>query len=386
MFKRIIVTLITMCLLISLTACGNIKSSRSKNSSDDDDSTNDFLDNNKENENNNIKHTGKKLEGTIAAASVFSEGLAFVKITGNKDTTYCITKEGYIVFVLDSSYNISNVELYFANLKFVNGLAPINNGLCDTTGKVTYPEDVGATRFYDIALEGKYILAEKITSTYNSAKKEFGIMDLSFNWVVEPTEALYNAFSFSESTYYHKDYLFCGDNKCYLNLKTGEIVYEPPFSTPSSEWSIYTDHTYRDENKNIVLDLSQHETIYKLGEFKNGKAGILFYNKESRTYYFTLIDEKGKFAFEPVSFEAATGLREICYDGKDTIFITTGSLGGDAAMCYNTNGELIGSMSTDTLKSMSYRFMFSDGVVRLIGGYNFSYETYYYNPDFTPLF
>lgn len=252
--KRILACILTLVFCFSISACKN----KNSTTSDADNIITQGV--------TEIKHTGKKISGEITGASEFYEGLAFVCIDGDKEKTYCINQDGYIVFELDKKLVVNGK----INEKFVNGFVKIENGLCDTKGKITYPEEVGATGFYDVALKGGYIIAEKVTSDYNSTKKEIGVMDTSFKWIVEPSEKIYKAIADSllsssalnTESYYHNDMVYYSENDCYLNLKTGEICVQEPFPLPSFAWKIYTDHTYRDGKENIMLDLNQHQNIY----------------------------------------------------------------------------------------------------------------------------
>ncbi len=181
----------------------------------------------KPNENENAGR--EKISGDIAAGSVFSEGKAFVSLAADNDTTYCINKDGYILFKLNEKMGaIGTIDCTFKN-----GLTLIQKyqeqHICDKNGKVTYPKDVGATKFYDIGFEGGYILAEVVESTFDSTVKKAGIMNTDFEWTVGPTEELYkyinklNLVSYTKDRYFN-DIVYIGKAKVYLDLKTGKIV------------------------------------------------------------------------------------------------------------------------------------------------------------------
>lgn len=344
----------------------------------------------------NIKHTGKKINGEITAASSFSEGLAFVCVDNNQEKTYCINKDGYIVFELDEKLSV-NGEIYD---KFTNGFAVLNayssneNILCDTKGNTKTPEDIGVTNFCELGLEGGYLIVEKITSDYSSSKKEMGVMNTNFEWVVDLSESIYNEIGGIEtlplntSSFYYNDICYFDYCEKCLNLKTGEVSNSVDFELPSNLWQPYTDCTYRDYNENTVLDLSNVDNLTSVGKFIKGKAPVKFYNEQSGTYFFTVIDEAGEFLFEPI--EADT-IYNISFDGEYIVIISDIVRSNKNLKCYDTKGTLLGQLDTSTIaKNYSYTCEVSDGVITVWAGYNnlqtYSSKGYYFNPDFTELF
>jgi len=139
-----------------------------------------------------------------------------------------------------------------------------------------------------------------------------------------------------------------------------------------------------------MLDLSHLDNLYYLGDFKNGKALIIFHNREASKYYFTLIDEKGNFQFEPVEWDEeiiSTGYQGTQYDGKNNILIVKdgGIQSSTVAKCYDASGNLVGKFETD---DKSKWFQIYDGVIvhhTYAGAYG-KERIEYYNTDFTPLF
>ena len=99
-----------------------------------------------------------------------------------------------------------------------------------------------------------------------------------------------------------------------LNLKNGK---ETEYSTleelyksenivrrASDDWVAAT-NGYKNGNGELVLDLSQYTNAF-FGDFVNGLAYVTFKVQESTgkaKYYFTVIDETGKFKFEPVELK-----------------------------------------------------------------------------------
>lgn len=331
-----------------------------------------------------VKHTGKKIDGEIIAASDFSEGLAFVELSKDKGKTYCINKDGNIVFDLDIDLSI-NGDIYAT---FINGLAYVNEGFCDTSGKVIKPADVGATNFKYVTLSAGYIIAEVITSDYSDTNKKLGVLNTKFEWTVEPSENLYNEFAdeygyiqidnaintpdYTDGDLYHNDAL-----KKTLNLKTGEIIKdEEKTGTPnSSVWVLgygdrrYTGYFLPDESTHLsedklILDLTKNGVVYSATSFVNGKAAIVYHNADANKYYVTMIDETGKHLFEPVE----TKCRSVQTDGK-YILVTDASVGtADYAEVFNEKGEKTGEKDVSEDTSMSYNFYLSDGVVLVRAG------------------
>ena len=227
-----------------------------------------------------------------------------------------------------------------------------------------------------------------------------GVMNTNFEWVVEPTEQMYHDFSneygsvaLSEAInsydYYYNGYVYSYDLKKCLNVTTGEVVaYEDAgFTHPSFTWQQWTDGTYRDYEENVRLDLSAYENInvYVSTGFTNGKALIVFYNNQARTYYFTIVNESGEFLFDPVGVEGKIG--KIVTDGN-TVLISSESYGTELLLkTYDMEGNLIAEFDTDSLGVYcSFSVSIGDGVVVIEGSYSYSNYVWYYTTEFEPLF
>lgn len=403
--KRLIALLMAFVMVFSLAACGgDTDDDRDREDEDDEDHSPGIIGGSEPTE--GIKHTGVKIEGKFRTATVFSEGLAFVYLTDtdHSDTVYCINKEGYIVFEVDQRL-IRNDTYNSMSAMFVNGLVLLDDAFCDTAGNFTYPEDVGATMFCDIALEDGYIIAERVETTYDSSKKEMGVMNTDFEWIVEPTEEIYNAFggikqiekqeySFpldpSGSIVYYSDHL-CLSGTTFLNLKTGEISDSISIPMPSDKWEptqpFYRDGPceYVDYIDNVVLELS-YDNIISPKPFVDGKALIGFENED--TYFFALIDEHGEMLFAPVRTEYYPGYHRM-YAFFDGNYIVLEDKDGGVFYCYDSTGKLLGSLDTYTIDpSRSFSASIHDGVImiRSILRYADTAICYYYTPEFEPLF
>ncbi len=396
MLKKTIGILLAVCMLFSLSACAGSTENKNSESKIDATKAEDAQPETSINQ-ETVEHSGKKLEGKITRSSVFSEGLAIVSLDGNKEKLYCINKEGYIVFEINESIGTSYA---ISNLKFKNGLVLINNNIYNKSGKHTTPESVGVTRFYDIAFEGGYILTEKVTADYSSSKKELGVMNKDFEWIVEPSEVLYQNLekqlnklvSLNRMSYYYNDYICFRDSTeskpQYLNLKTGELSENSNFEIPSFALDSYTDSTFRDYDSNVIIDLSMHANIKLLigSEYNDGKVPVLFDNVEAGIKYFTFVDEKGEFLFEPKEIKNMSQVGEFVFDGEN-LLIMDSAIGAYHIQSYNSKGEFLGELKPrESLGNGSYSCNVNDGVIYVEGSINTRGSGYYFTTDFKPLF
>lgn len=340
----------------------------------------------------------EKLPEQVFRSSDFSEGLAAVVVGGRDGRKCIINKKGEIVADIDVKLD-NTIEIEY--VRFSNGYSYFYGGILDKNGKLTYPENVGASRFYTVALDAGYIIAEVVEADYSSTKKMLGVMDTQFEWVVQPTEELHAAMSnryggiglsyaLNTEDYYYQGYVYVADiGKC-LNVETGEIVdYEAVgFEHPSFTWTRYTDGSFGDYEENIRLDLSKYENInpYLGNGFNDEIALIGFVNSQANTTYFTVIDEKGNFLFEPVDFKE-NEMTSIGTDGNTILVSYSKSAEELMLKSYDMQGNLISEFNTKSIgKYCSYSATINDGVVVIDGGYNYSNYVWYYTPSFEPLF
>lgn len=202
----------------------------------------------------------------IVFSSVYSDGVAVINIRTEENTAYVINKSGKIVFSFPlkegySSYTVSN-------MKFQNGLL-IYEGKCYAKdGTVTLPETVGATAF--VEYDGTHIIAEKITSDYASAKKELGVLNSDFQWIVSPSEGCYELYH-SNSTlavnfFWNEIVNSDGSKKVFMydNYSNNENIYfsDGTMLTPEGLNVISTTEIY--ENKYILAKPS-YDSIGVMG-------------------------------------------------------------------------------------------------------------------------
>ena len=364
--RNFLIFVLLISIVLSFNACGGNNKSSDKTS----------INNSRviESENN-----ANKINGKITAASPYREGLAFVNLDHNKEKAYCIDKHGNIVFVLENGAATSiNGFIY---TEFKNGYAIINSGaaICNTKGEITYAKDVGATEFLGVALYGGYIVAIKETADYSSAKLEMGVLNTNFEWIVLPSETIYDELSealwhcssLGAHSYFANDITYFEGCKKFLNVKTGEISDTTDVKFPSENW-IYEHFTFKAPNGDIMLDLSNLNNINRMDDnFKNGKVPVAFYNRQVDKRYWTLVNEKGEFLFEPIETE----LVSVDFDG-DNVLLSDPT--AKKLNCFTSNGELLGELSGVDFTGSEI----SDGVILLQNGK----KCFYYNTDFSPLF
>ncbi len=320
-----------------------------------------------------VKDTGRKIQGEIQAATVFKDGLAFVELTGVSNKTYCINKEGNIVFEINEQLSAATI-IYE---EFVNGLAFVNEGFYDAAGNFTMPADVGATKFYGQAVSAGYIIAEVITADYTSTSKKLGVLDTNFQWTVEPSEELYDAFSKSNGGLAIESHLYTQDcvvGDVYynynlgktLNLKTGEVTKgTSALNIDTSDSSVWyygrsPKGYYNIIDDTLVLDLSDKGSVSGGTSFVNGRAAILYYNEEADRHYVTIIDVAGNHLFEPVE----TKYSSVEFDGE-YILVKERSL-GEYGEVFNDKGE-----KTWERSATEGKLSLSDGVI-LVDDCNYS--------------
>ena len=374
--KKTILILSLIAIVLSLSACGSKEKYNQNNKTQS------------ELISSEIKHTNKKITGEITSASVYSEGLAFVCTDGNKDKAYCIDEQGNIVFELENKIQSAMGTIYN---KFTSGITLVDGGICNTKGEIVYPQDVGATQFFSIALEGGYIVATKVTADYSSSKKEMGVMNKDFDWVVEPSEELYSELEqdlltttpLNTKSFYSDGYIYFENCKRFLEIKTGKVSESASIEIPSSKWVRYSNNTFGDDKENIIVDLNQYKNVESTGSnnYKKGKVPVIFYNQEINKRFWSLADEKGKLLFEPVEMVNFTEFMwsRIKFDGETTVFYDSAA---KKLTSFNVKGELISELGIDDLSSVDIE----NGVILITRGGANSKKCEYYNTDFTKKF
>lgn len=367
--KNLISILLIVCALtLCLISCDNNNNEQENDNGNNGGIATDNIGTNVENEDDGNKY--EKIDDVISVGSPFTEGLAYVQYKSYPDVTYCIDKSGNVIFKLDDTFDLKILESY-NYMKFENGLSlTFHNYICDSKGNVTHPEDVGVTNFYNVAFGGKYILADVVVSSFDSSSQKMGVMDFSFNWIVEPTEEIYDAFyertivsanNYSFYTYY-EDFLY-HDDLC-LNLKTGEITDNVDVPVSSEDFI----------SRQELAD--KYATMSRISAIVNGKAAIFFYNQDTEKSYVSVIDNKGNLLYTPTEIGINIGRYE--FDGEN-IVIADAPWGSEIKLeAINSKGNCT-AFNTKTLPYTSHTWTLQDGVILID-------NKYYYDINFDPLF
>ena len=128
----------------------------------------------------------------------------------------------------------------------------------------------------------------------------------------------------------------------YWNLLTGELSEKMPTQFPSETWR-YNEYkkVFVNLDNEVVLDISDLTNLNRAYKFRNGNCIIEYYNRQANKYYFNLINEHGKFLFEPV--ETCLGSRNIYMYSLGKDFVVLGNNWNDFAS-FDLNGKLIKSI------------------------------------------
>lgn len=302
---------------------------------------------NNANKDNGDKTLLQKLEGTLTHCTAFSEGLAFATVEGDEENVYCINSQKEIVFSVKKPEEVSLGWLTFnGKVSFASGLAYLNGffggGLCDKTGKITMPEDVGVTKFYDSALEGGYIIAEVTTSDYENTVQKLGIMNTNFEWIYKPTEELFAQVQLASpyDDVYFNDHLYLFYSENILNLKTGQIVDSSVVPVPAEAWVFGGSNSFYDpiQTEIVRLNLSDKANLTSCSRFSFGTSVLIYHNRSAQKYYFNLINAQGEFLFEPV--EISNYAVQFVAKSEKVIVL----MAGKVFYSYDNEGNLLGSV------------------------------------------
>lgn len=276
----------------------------------------------------------------------YSEGLAFVSF--NNQSQF-IDKTGNVKFTVDS-YNSTE------NMAFKNGLLMAwEDKLMTIEGEMIDVQKFEGTAFQNISfamelLEAGYFVVEKVSTGYDGATYESAIYNAKFEQVQPYSKELYTflAEDFSYFTVYN-GYIIRDDTETY-HIETGTygeykdltLVNKMDFacfSIPSDEER----GMYRNEEK--LLDLSAYETLCSVNF--TGDKGLAIFENEENECFFTIMDEEGKFQFEPICFAETRG-RYHCQLNGDVIQaygVLSERQNGKQVMrisTYDLNGNLLG--------------------------------------------
>lgn len=249
----------------------------------------------------------------IVMGSLFNEGMAMVTLR-DKDGIYAIDETGAVLFSITD-------EQYYPESAFHDGIAVLYKGsmnrvLCKKDGTLVYPEDLGATMFYDPFSDGwDELLGDGFILATNEDNKTFGVLNTKLEWIVPLSADLYALLDENNFARYYNGYILLMDGsepKSYIDLRTGEVgddLTKVKAHTPS-------DLYYIDEDGN-VNDSITGETLFAIedaGKLVNGGVDTYFRKGKvlvqdlvvatSGDHYFMMryyvIDDTGNYIVEPV--------------------------------------------------------------------------------------
>ena len=359
---------------------GNLpnKDDESFDNSNDDNKANEDISNNGD---ASTEETREKITSKIEGGTLFSAGLALVNYYGH-DSTYCIDEEGYIVFKLNEKIYLN---AYGADESFKSGFRLVGESLYDKTEKKTNPTDVGATKFYSFALNNGHIFASVIESTFENSSKKLGIMNLEFEWILEPSEEIYNAFALKNGgfTFQYFETVYYHNGNYYSKIENDSSKYNCIDMKSGAIYQIASDEIkFKDTIDYYELKID-YPTAVELTEFVNGKAGVLFCNSETDIYYASMVDEDGELLFDPV--DVGYCYYNLATDGN--IIILTSYFGWDI-ISIDKNGKTLGNITdlNDTVFDNDGRLgvYLCNGILWI--GNSYSKEVRYFNSKLEPLF
>ena len=331
---------------------------------------------------------------SIIDGTDFSEGKAFIRTAGS-DLTYCIDKEGNVLFTLDGEYICGTYHNGIAFVTCSYGKLAGMTYICTSDGQLITAEDLGGSYFkrahigaYGRTNEnffGDYILIEKHTFTSTPTKFELGILNCNLEYVVEPSEELYNVFneSFNNQVLLYGSVIvaipqYSNDwtGSKYLDLRTGvvETDYDIAISlmniTHESDFWQTSSYCYIDRRNNTVaLDLNEQGSNITLGRFENGQAPITYYDRISQTRYFNIINESGQTLFEQYEIPLLNTITTSRCRSQNTYIVSTNEANEDSSyltLMKITENGLVNKKSFPFAQTINTNFIsLSDNIIRI---------------------
>lgn len=124
----------------------------------------------------------------------------------------------------------------------------------------------------------------------------------------------------------------------------------------------------------------KYDNIYSCSAFCKGKSVVIFKNKETMEYYFTIIDESGNIAFEPKCIGEKYSY--IQYDGECVAFVL--DIFHPKMNCYSLDGNELSTFGTGDVGMLHY--MGDNSIMETTSISNFDYRITYYDLNHNPLF
>lgn len=412
--KKFLALILASLMLVSLTSCGSLlrmlvpgNNDENQDGNRNDNVMNGTTNRNDDNydDNDHSNDPQNKIDASkITDSSIFSDGKAWVRygeLTSEEhQTLYCINKDGEILFSIDTG-NINSPTPFYNGLSFVPLVFDdkIVYCICDETGKITKPSDVGATAFlYDIystyglyeeLFADGYIFAEKTEASFSGSSTKAALLNTSLEIVKDYTEENFSLFEKYINTYYYNGYLYNKIDNTIFDLSNLEEIrdanafitsFNPEYDSDMWDYD-FNSSTYYDSlasSYTVTLDLSQYrETIAQMFHFKNGLAPLVF--KSANKAFFTVIREDGSFCFEPVELSGHYNCSVKVYDGK---FLVVSGVNGNINVLetFDTNGK-IAEAEIEITGLVPY-VSFNDDVIRITS----TDMNCYYSLELEPLF
>lgn len=327
----------------------------------------------------------------------YREGLAFAELDDDMSKSYCIDKEGNILFTLD--------KVGTNGLGFYNGIAIFAGSaeslwICDKEGNITKPEDLGGDKILiDPSLSSRasneffkagYFFVKKTTTTFEGSKDEAALYNHKLEKLHDFSEELYGIYEEFLVSACYGGYLYeynGYDAPAIFDPVSGkkvanvtEFLENLELENPSDMWYWTGDGIYDmlGSSEIPVIDMSKYrETLYSITDFEDGMAGVAFVSAGKS--FFTIMREDGSFCFEPMELGGTSP--NIKYSGGK-FMVTTSKVYDYIFETFDTNGK-IGSLTVDT----EGKFMgvdFSDDVA--IVNHIMKDDIKLYKVDFTLLF
>ncbi len=350
MKKILSIALLSVLLLIVFSAC-------SKQTSSLDDKTNTKFE--------NADETPSKLNLQITTTTDFGGDIAIIgddkypqqnALSGINYLPYIIIdKRGQEIFRLPEgivvaqgydNYSLNTVpainNYVFAGRNFdsatectyvydANGNIVLSADKNDFSRIITTPEN-----FKQMVTDG-FLPVEKTITDYTGTKKYFGIINFDGNIVFDYIKT--GGFGNEFDNIYYGDGIFYTYNTKYIDLKNAGITSQ---NIPRDV--LYLKTVYNrvlDENclpSDSIFELESHA---KIGEYYNGKAGVIYNEAFSEEAWFGVIDEKGALIFEPIKIDESRGFENI-YMHDNGILIQDDDFN---ASLYDLSGNFIKSIS-----------------------------------------
>lgn len=349
-------------------------------------------------------HQGKENHSNKSSVTInnicsgYHEGLMF--ITTSEPSSYkqkisCIDKKGKTIFTIDAVAIISGFHNGLALVAEDSGRYDYEYVLCDKTGKITTPQQLGGDTFVmnkTEIFEDGYILVKKTTTSYQGSVDEMAVFNSKLEKIVDFSSELYdwykNDYSYNGTSYYN-GYLFDGGiTKKVLDLRTGkrtenllEWAKNLELRNKTDLWIFNDDfiYDYRDQVTantydpvlSPIIDLSSYDNMRIISQtpikspgYVDGYAALVFDTRDSNggwCNYFTIMDENGNFCFEPLETQGV--IQELKSDNGVFALLTQKGY----VEVYDQSGKIASKLCAEEMEMFEeIRYDISDETIYII--------------------